>query len=80
MVNNTTSSCKNCMVLIRLLILKGLTQNVRIYAKYIRSKDNIESDLLSRLKIDAFLKLDDWDREPTPPPSKMWPIMKIWKC
>ena len=32
MVNNTTSSCRNCMVLIRLLVLESLVQNVRVFA------------------------------------------------
>ena len=57
MVNNTTSSCPNCMVLIRMLVLKSLTENVRIFARYIRSKDNVASDLLSRLKISEFKQL-----------------------
>ena len=37
-VNNTSSSCKNCMVLVRLLVLKCLTENVRVFATYIESK------------------------------------------
>ena len=32
MVNGVTASCKNCMVLIRILTLQGMKHNVRIYA------------------------------------------------
>ena len=34
MVNDTASRCRNCMVLIRLLVLEGLVWNVRIRAKH----------------------------------------------
>ena len=41
MVNNYTSSCENCMRLLRLLVLKCLIQNLRITVRYIRSEENI---------------------------------------
>ena len=47
MINNTTSSCQNCMVLIRILVLESLKSNVRVFAKYISSKVNVYSDALS---------------------------------
>ena len=80
MVNNTTSSCKNCMVLIRILVLKSLTENVRIFAKYIKSKDNRASDYLSHLKICQFKSLPQiWDTYPTPIPDQLHPMKKLWK-
>ena len=80
MINKTTTSCKNCMVLIRKLVLKSLIENVRIYATYIKSEDNVASDLLSRLKIEKFLSLkDSWDSKPTSVPEDLWPIEKLWK-
>ena len=48
MVNNLTSGCKNCMVLLRLLVLNGLYYNRRILVKYVKSRDNILADALSR--------------------------------
>ena len=54
MVNSNSSSYKNCMVLIHMLVLHSLKMNVRIFAKYIPSKKNWESDFLSRLKIQQF--------------------------
>ena len=47
MVNNTTSSCKNCMVLIRILVLQALIHNVKLSVQYVRSKDNDLADNLS---------------------------------
>ena len=67
MVNKTTSSCKNWMVLIRILVLKSLMGNVRVFAKYIKSKENIVSDLLSCIQITKFKALrTDWDMHPSP--------------
>ena len=54
MINNTTSSCKNCMVLLRMLVLQGLKTSVRIFARHVTSRDNFYSDALSRLKIKKF--------------------------
>ena len=45
MINNTTSKCKNCMKLIRLIILKGMKHNVKINAKHVAGKSNRYSDL-----------------------------------
>ena len=79
MVNNTSSSCKNCMVLIRILVLKCLTENVRLFATYIRSCDNVASDLLSRQKIVEFRALkDSWDDQPTPVNERLCPVRKLW--
>ena len=46
MVNNTTSICKNCMYLLRLLVLNNLRFNRRISVKYVKSADNILADSL----------------------------------
>ena len=56
MINNTTSKCKNCMVLLRIMVLQGLTMNVRISAKHVPGKFNIYADMLSRLKYKEFWK------------------------
>ena len=78
MINKTSSSCHNCMVLIRILVLESMIQNVRVFAKYVRSKDNIRADLLSRMRINDFRKLGDFDEMPTEVPQQLWPIEKIW--
>ena len=56
MVNNTTSGCKNCMVLLRTLVLNNLKHNRRIFVSYVRSSANILADSLSRGKFDTFWK------------------------
>ena len=53
-VNNYTSSCKNCMHLIRLLVLNCLIYNRRVTVKYVESKRNILADALSRCEYDRF--------------------------
>ena len=60
MVNNTTSSCKNCMFLLRLLVLNNLKCNRRITVRFISMKRNVLADTLSRGKIDVFKKLAPW--------------------
>ena len=39
MINSTTSSCQYCMVLIRKLVLHSMIHNVRVFARYISSKN-----------------------------------------
>ena len=79
MINHTTASCKNCMVLIRLIVLESLMWNVRIFAKFVRSKNNSKADALSRTQFERFRRLDEnMDIEATDMPEKIWPIEKIW--
>ena len=84
MINQTSTSCKNCMVLIRIIVLKGLVDNVRVFARYVEGVKNVFADSLSRDKIEYFKKLCmDQDRvidpQPTPVPSSIWPVEQIWK-
>ena len=80
MVNKTTSSCQNCMHLIRLLVLNNLRFNRRITVKYVKSAENILADSLSRFRFDIF-----WDHAPENTESTpwkivedLWPIQKYW--
>ena len=57
MINNTTSSCRNCMVLIRILVLKCLIANVRLQAKFVDAKSNAIADSLSRFQMQHFHQL-----------------------
>ena len=54
MINNNTSSCKNCLVLIRMLVLHSMKLNTRVFARYVSSRANKNADLLSRLKVQEF--------------------------
>ena len=80
MINNNTSGCKNCMVLIRILVLHGMLNNVNITAKYVDTKSNYLADHLSRLRLDLFRKEggNSFEKDPTPVPQELWPMWKIW--
>ena len=80
MVNNSTSSCRNCMVLLRLITLECLVRNVRVYVKYVKSSDNGNADALSRLDLPHFKKLvgNTMNKKPSVIPQILWPISKIW--
>ena len=54
MVNKTSSKCKNCMVLIRIIVLHTLTHNVKVNVKHVAGKLNTYADWLSRLEYKKF--------------------------
>ena len=67
------------MVLIRLFVLESLKQNVRVFAKFVRSQDNGLADALSQMDMPRFHRLGPFmDIEPTNLPHEIWPIWKIW--
>ena len=85
MINSTSTSCKNCRVLIRMIVLKGLVENVRIFARHVDGVKNDLSDSLSRNKIKLFKELcikknKLFDERETPVPKALLPLQKIWKC
>ena len=67
MINKSSSSCKNCMVLLRIIVLECLIHNVHITAEWISTGDNGKADALSRLDLDRFWTLvtRDMDDEPS---------------
>ena len=44
MLNNTSSRCKNCMVLIRIIVTKCMLWNLRVFCKHVRTEDNYLAD------------------------------------
>ena len=83
MINKASSSCKNCMVLIRMITLHCLVHNVRIFAKYISSGANKLADYLSRLRIQDFKQEAariglGLDQHSTAVPESLWPASKLW--
>ena len=79
MVNSTSSSCKNCMVLIRILVLHSIVHNVHIYAKHVLSKDNDIANSLSRFQANCFLQLTaNKPMSRVPVPMEIWPFDHIW--
>ena len=83
MINSTSSGCKKCMMLIRLIVLEGLLHNVQITAEWVATGDNGKADALSRMEFDKFWKLADEDGKemdgmPTAMPTQIWPVTKFW--
>ena len=83
MINSNTSSCKNCMVLIRLIVLESMTHNVRVTAKHLEGKSNIYPDLLSRLKYDQFWRTarangKRFRGKTMQIPELLWPMQTLW--
>ena len=81
MINQSSSTCQNCMYLIRLLTLSGLIDNRRVFAKHVYGINNELADSLSRLKFDKFWKKAplSMDPEPTPVSKLIWPASYIWQ-
>lgn len=80
MVNNSTSSCKHCMILIRKLTFISMQKNARFFAKHVDTKSNPIADALSRNDMNRF-----WDLVPTSTnkfpeklPEEIWPIPHAW--
>ena len=83
MINNNSSKCKNCMVLIRFLVLLSLKHNVKITASHVRGEANKFADFLSRGKYKQFRQLAreegrSFERMNTPVPQQLWPMQKLW--
>ena len=84
MINNMTSSYRNCMYLLHLITLNNLIHNRRVFAKFIPMKSNDLSDALSRMQFNRFWNLvKSKDLKMNPFPSKIshlvWPVSNIWQ-
>ena len=76
---NSSSGCKNCMVLLRLIVLECLLHNVHLKAEWVSTGDNGKADALSRLDWNRFRDLGpNMDLSPVEVPAEIWPINKIW--
>ena len=84
MVENMTTLCKQCMVLVRMLVFKCMEQNVMLSTHYVKSTDNELTDHLSRGRINEFIcdarkAGKKVKKSPTPVPEIMWPPeKKVW--
>ena len=81
MINLSTSGCRNCIYLIRLLLLNGLQYNRRLYARHVEGKKNVLADHLSRLRISKFKRLAPKNTKfyPERINSDIYPSSKIWQ-
>ena len=81
MVNFTTSHCRNCMYLIRILVLSNLKYHRRIFVRHIASGKNVLADSLSRLNFRRFWDNapENMNKEADQLPTELWPASKIWQ-
>ena len=80
MINEMTSSCKQCMYLLQLLVLNGLQRKRWLSAKFISTKDNFLSDALSRGQMSHFRRLgQDMNNKGDSVCEAIWPIEKVWQ-
>ena len=82
MINNNTSNCSRCMVLIRLIVLHSLTCNAQIFAEHVATCANVFADHLSRLRYRQFRVHSRRVRKyftgkPDPIPAEFWPMAKL---
>lgn len=80
MINNGSSKCKTCMRFIRRITLESMDKQVRIFARYVPTLENIRADALSRLDFNRFWKQAGTSADPTPHPLPLsvWPPRKEW--
>ena len=83
MINKLSSSCKNCMVLLRKLVHTSLENNFCIFVKFVSTVDNDWADALSRGQMSRFrnickqrqIRISD---TATSVPDALWPVEKFW--
>ena len=80
MINNSSSTCKNSMVLIRKITLISLIHNVRVFAKFVPTRSNCLADALSRGKMQKFWGIapSSMNKNGTRVPEDIWPMSKVW--
>ena len=82
MVNNTTSKCKDSMVLLRIIMLECLIHNVRLQAQYIPTNLNVFADALSRMDYARFRRLArerqiEFSKLNTPVPEELMCVRRL---
>ena len=80
MINNSSSGCKNCMQMLRMIVTNNIMHNTRLFAKHMRTERNVLADSLSRLDFKRFWRNDPgyMNRQPDDLPDSIWPVSKLW--
>ena len=83
MINQNSTRSKNCMRLIRIIVLKCLEYNLRVFAKWVQTDLNTLADPLSRYQMKRFwreVKRQKRTMDPMPHelPAEIWPPERIW--
>ena len=78
-LNSSSSSCKQCMKLIRSNVMTELKFNVRFFAQYVEGFKNNRADDLSRGKIKRFLKSNPQATTTGETlPGELYPVDRVW--
>ena len=80
-ITDLTSSCKQCMILVRILALNNLIFNRKLTAEYVRSEHNTLADSLSRLNFKKFFDNapETFNKILCRPSARVWPLDRIWR-
>lgn len=80
MLNKTTSSCRVCMIMIRMIVLWSMKFNARIFCMHLRSEQNTAADLLSRGRIQEYLDMTSKNKRKLKEtlPQELWPLPPSW--
>lgn len=81
MLNRSSSSCRVCMKMIRLITLWSMTHNTRVFGMHVGTKQNTRADLLSRGNVAGFLALQrkyNLAETRNTLPRQFWPIPNDW--
>ena len=80
MINQAASPVKNCMVLIRMITVTSIRHNIRFFARYVKSAENVHADALSQLDSNKFWSNSSKSTNALPAliPDKLWPMNKLW--
>ena len=78
-INSSSLGCKNCMILVRIIVLHSLIHNVSVFAHFVLTKNNEIADSLSRFQSKRLKKTHlTFDQESMQIPSELLPMSKIW--
>lgn len=80
MLKKSSSSCRVCMIMIRLITLWSMKFNVRVSSFHVSSEENKYADLLSRGRVEEFMEKSKGSvRESGEAlPVELWPLPAAW--
>ena len=80
MLWNSSTKSKQCMVLIRLVVLHCMVHNVKLHLVHVKTQDNEIANSLSRFQMQRFRRLTKnhkMESAPTQVPADLWPPEKL---
>ena len=80
MVNHLTSSCMQCVKLLRIMVLDNIIKNRKIKVLHVKSRDNNLADAFSRMDFGRFWRDAPvcMAGSPSPLPAIIWWPEKVW--